>query len=73
MGAQVLPHLYQIQVDFEALSIAISTICAEFISRTYHRDTVYASLNALKRIIAGCYGDIYRVFETGIERRRRPR
>jgi hypothetical protein len=57
----ILPHLRQFQIDFEELSKQISTICTKNVTRSYYRDTLFVSSNALKLKVTVCYQRVYTV------------
>jgi hypothetical protein len=57
----VLPHLYQLQAEFEGLSSNVSTICGANLHRLYHRDTLFVASNATKRQITSVYQQVYNV------------
>lgn len=66
--SKILPHLHQIQVDFEALSKDISTVSAANTRRTYYRDTFFASSNYLKAKITSTYQAIYDILSVEYEK-----
>lgn len=59
--SEILPHLHELQLDFEGLSSDVSSISSAFVNRTYYRDNLYASSNYLKQKIANSYQEVYDV------------
>lgn len=59
--SEILPHLHELQLDFEGLSNDVSSISSAFVNRTYYRDNLYASSNYLKHKISSSYQEVYDV------------
>jgi hypothetical protein len=60
-SAPTLPHVHQLQLDFEQIAREVSLISSTRIKRTYYKDTTYSNSNFVKHMIARTYQQIYNV------------